>query len=197
MRITSGSNIWTALVEAKIGRADIDADQVTRYLQLARDNDLDAVITISNQFVARADHSPVNIPKVSFRKINLFHWSWNFILTEAILQQTQGLISDPEQAFILREFIRFLSHKSIDVAGFDRMPGEWPSLNTLVKTGGALKWNAPEVEAVVSAWHQETRDLALRMSRHLASSCALRLPRVHERDAAQRLRDDCHQLAER
>ena len=193
--ITSGSKTWLALIEAKIGHAGLNSEQVQRYLQLARDNGVDAVITISNQFVARPDHNPVNVPKTLTRRASLHHWSWAFVLTEAILQQQRGIVTDPEQAFVLREFIRFLSHESVGVIGFDQMPAEWRSLNALVKSGGSIRRRAPEVEEVVGAWHQETRDLALRMSRHLASSCDLRLPRSHVRDQMQRMKDDCTTLA--
>ncbi len=193
--ITSGSKTWLALIEAKIGHAGLNSEQVQRYLQLARDNGVDAVITISNQFVARPDHNPVNVPKTLTRRASLHHWSWAFVLTEAILQQQRGIVTDPEQAFVLREFIRFLSHESVGVIGFDQMPAEWRSLNALVKSGGSIRRRAPEVEEVVGAWHQETRDRALRMSRHLASSCDLRLPRSHVRDQMQRMKDDCTTLA--
>lgn len=44
---------WHCLVEAKIGRAEIDADQLTKYLNLARNNNVPALLTVSNQFVAR------------------------------------------------------------------------------------------------------------------------------------------------
>ncbi len=61
--VTNGKNTWTALVEFKIGKADLEQDQVERYLKLAKENSIDAVITISNQFVARADHPPVKVGK--------------------------------------------------------------------------------------------------------------------------------------
>ena len=129
---------WTALIEAKIGSAKIDSDQVQRYVQLARRNGLDAVITISNEFVGRPTHVPVAMPKNLLRRVSLYHWSWKFILTEAILLQSRAAITEPDQAFILREFIRFLSHDSIGVSGFERMPTEWTTLMTHLQGGGAL-----------------------------------------------------------
>ncbi len=162
--VTTGKKTWKALVEAKIGSTSLDDDQVQRYLQLARSSGTDAVITLSNQFVARPVHTPVNAPKNLTRRVDLFHWSWKMILTEAILLQTRDAIDDPDQAFILREFVRFLSHSSVGVSGFDRMPPQWREAVTLVKSGGAIAKTSAEAEAVVTAWHQETRDLALRMS---------------------------------
>lgn len=193
--VTSGKKTWKALLEAKIGKAPLEDEQVQRYLTIAREHSIDAVITISNQFAARADHSPVNVSKVLTRRVSLFHWSWKFILTEAVLLQTRDAVLDPEQAFILREFIRFLSHDSVGITGFDSMPAEWRDCVGLIRTGGSIRKTAPEALVVVSAWHQETRDLALRMSQHIATDVTVKLPRAHVNDAGQRLADDCGLLA--
>jgi hypothetical protein len=193
--VSTGRKTWKALVEAKIGSSSLDDDQVQRYLQLARSSGIAAVITLSNQFVARPAHTPVNAPKNLTRRVDLFHWSWKMILTEAILLQTRGAVRDSDQAFILREFVRFLSHGSVGVSGFDRMPPQWREAVTLVKSGGAIAKTSPEAEAVVTAWHQETRDLALRMSQHLAIDVDVKLTRAHANDSEQRLKDDCTRLS--
>lgn len=195
--VDRGRSFWSALIEAKIGNAEIDQSQIERYLNLARNNSVDAVITISNQFVARADHSPIAISKSFIRKADIYHWSWKFILTEAILLQSKAAISDPDQAFILREFIRFLSHSSIGVSGFTQMPTAWKNVGTQLQSGASLNRNSMDVIEVVKGWHQEIRDLTLRMSHHLSVDVNTRLSRTHGSDASLRLKDDCEQLAER
>lgn len=194
--VSAGSKSWQALVEAKIGSSQLDEGQVHRYLQLARQCGIDAVVTISNQFVARPIHSPVKVPKSLTRKVQLIHWSWKTVVTEAILLQAREAVRDPDQAFILREFVRFISHNSVGVSGFDRMPTQWKECVTLAKSGGVIGKASQEAEALVSAWHQETRDLALRMSQHLASDVGVKLSRAHAADADLRLKDDCAKLAE-
>ena len=193
--VTSGKKEWKALVEAKIGSASLDPEQVQRYLQIARSHSIDAVITMSNQFVARPMHSPITVPKTLTRRVGLFHWSWKMALTEALLLQTRKIIEDPDQVFLLREFIRFVSHDSIGIAGFDSMPPDWRHAVTLVKSGGTLRRSAPEAEQLISAWHQETRDLALRMSQHLATNVDIKLPRSHASDSEQRVKDDVAKLS--
>ena len=47
--IKGRSATWRCLVEVKTGSAALQADQVSRYLDWARDNELDAVLTISNE----------------------------------------------------------------------------------------------------------------------------------------------------
>lgn len=194
--VSSGKNSWKALVEAKIGGTSLDEEQVQRYLQLARDAGFDAVITISNQFVVRPTHSPVKAHKALTKKVALFHWSWKTILTEAVLLQAREAVTDPDQAFLLREFVRFLSHNSVGITGFDQMPKEWKDVVTLVKSGGTIAKGSREALMVVSAWHQEIRDLALRMSQHLATTVDLKLSRSQATNAEHFLYDDVSRLAD-
>ena len=49
--------------EADLAPFQLSAEQVERYAILAKANGIDAVITISNQLVARADHHPIKLPK--------------------------------------------------------------------------------------------------------------------------------------
>lgn len=102
IQVSRGKNTWHGLIEAKIGNAGLDQNQVERYLKLARDNSIDAVLTISNEFAPRPTHHPVAVSKNLLRRVQLFHISWTQILTEAILLQDGSQVSDPEQAFLLR-----------------------------------------------------------------------------------------------
>ena len=192
--VTTGKRRWSALVEAKVGRNEIDADQVADYVQLARANDIDAVITISNQFVALPDHHPITLPKAQLKNVELFHWSWMTLVTQATLLLSRDDVDDVDQRFILSEFLRFLHHPSAGVASFDRMNSEWKEVVGKVQAGGKLTKTAPEVENTVASWHQEIRDLCLVMSRKLGRDVDARLSRVHASDPIKRLRDDCEEL---
>jgi len=54
-------NEWTSLVEAKVGNNSLNVDQVIKYVEDARANNIDAVITISNEFTPRVDQSPLEL----------------------------------------------------------------------------------------------------------------------------------------
>ena len=188
--LTSGSRTWSALIEAKVGRSELDEDQIETYLQLAAENDVDAIITISNAFTVRPDHHPLRMPKARLRKIQLFHWSWMHLLTQATLLLSGKAVGDTDQANILAELVRFLSHPSTGVRGFERMPPPWSDIIASVRGDAALKKSSDDVQSVVAAWHQEVRDLCLIMSRLLETSVDVKLSRTHQADAKQRLRDD-------
>ncbi|MDO9468751.1 MAG: hypothetical protein Q7J36_15740 [Thiobacillus sp.] len=186
---------WNALIEAKIGNAEIDSEQVKNYAVLAKDHGMDAVITLSNQFVALPSHSPVSIGKVLARNVALFHWSWMFIITEAMLLISDDEFSTPEQKFILSGLVRFLSHESTGVRRFDRMNKEWKDVVLAVNARSALIKTSTEVMNTVAAWHQESRDISLLMTRKLNSRVRQKLSRLHTNDPTARVAEDAERLA--
>ena len=56
-----GKRDWVCLVEVKTGNNDLKDDQVSAYLDIARENGFDGVLTISNQITANVNESPVSL----------------------------------------------------------------------------------------------------------------------------------------
>ncbi len=193
IELSTGKRRWSALLEAKIGSSPLDQEQIERYLRLARDNSVDALITVSNQLAALPTHHPLDVPKALTRKSSLYHFSWTFILTEAVLLHEQSALDDAEQAFLLREFIRFFSHPSAGVSGFVSMPKEWGEAVDQIRAGARIK-KGDIGQQIVSAWYQELRDLSLLMSRMVGCNISVKLSRAHAEDAEKRLRDDVDEL---
>lgn len=100
-----GKRRWTCLVDVKTGSAALKDDQVTTYLEIARKQGFDGVLTISNQITAASSESPLSIAGRRLRSTSLWHFSWWRILTEAIVQGRYRGIADPDQAWILGELI--------------------------------------------------------------------------------------------
>jgi len=194
--VRSGSKEWRALVEAKVGLSELTADQIERYRALAKDNNIDCVITLSNQFATSPGNHPLDEVRRSRSKVPVFHWSWMHVLTTTDLLISNGEIGDADQALLLNELRRFLTHESAGVRGFDRMPPEWSSLNKLVSSGGRIPSKSPDAVVVIEAWHQETRDLSLILSRLTETSIQEKLSRKHGDDPLQRQRDELVQLRE-
>jgi hypothetical protein len=69
--VTTGKKQWTAIIEAKIGKAELQTEQVELYLDLAKEHRIDAVITLSNQFAATPTHHPVMVKKNKLRSGSL------------------------------------------------------------------------------------------------------------------------------
>jgi hypothetical protein len=195
MQLVTGAKQWTALVEAKIGNAEVGEEQLKRYLLQAKKNKINAVITITNQFVALPNHHPVKMPKALLKGVELYHWSWMYVVTQATLLLDSGEITSPDQRFILEEVLRYLSHESSGITRFDSMNREWKDVVAKVKSGAVLGKATEEVENTVSSWHQEQRDLSLVMSRKLGRQVKQKISKAHQGDPVQRLKDDCEYLA--
>ena len=96
-----GKREWKALVETKVRNTKLDEEQLCTYVNLARENDIDAVITISNQFTWKPDHHPVSLPgKTKRTKVEVYHWSWWYIVTQAYLLISNADIEDEDQHLI-------------------------------------------------------------------------------------------------
>lgn len=193
--VRTGKKVWSAIVEAKIGNATLDAEQIEKYLNIARLVHADALITLSNQFATLPTHHPVSINQKKLKTIGLYHWSWTFILTEAILCESRRGVADPDQAFILRELIRYLDHDSSGVTAFDRMPTSWKELCAHVQQGVRLSRNTPGIADNVVSWHELTRYLALNLSVELGSSVTVYLSKAHAKEANDRLQHDAAHLS--
>lgn len=161
-----GSKQWRCLVEVKTGKAQLKADQVSRYLDWARDNNFDAVLTISNEITASVKDSPLTVDKRKLRKVNLFHLSWWRILTEAIVQHRFRGISDPDQAWLLGELIAYLDHEKSGASGFTDMGEHWVSVRTSA-ANQTLRPRDPEVREVAEHWEQFVDYLALGLGQDL------------------------------
>lgn len=188
--VTNGTKVWRALIEAKVGTSQLDALQIEKYRQIAKDHKVDCVVTISNQFAMRPEHHPLEEVRKSRSKIPVFHWSWMSILTTADLLINTEAIADTDQMRLLEELRRFLTHESAGVKGFDRMPPEWSELNKLISAGGRIPAKSDDAFEVLGAWHQETKDLSLILSRQTETVVTERLSRKHRSDPTMRVKDE-------
>ena len=168
-------NEWTALIEAKVGKATLDADQVAKYVEDAKINGISAVITISNEFTPRVEQSPIDIPRRLLSKVKLYHLSWRLILSSAILLRKRADFEDREKLFVIDELIRFLRDDSVGNKSFTMMPPEWLEICSEASMGGKLKLNDQRIETVSNALIEEFSEIALNLTDHLGVECNAKL----------------------
>lgn len=188
--LRTGSREWQALVEAKVGNQTLDAEQIERYRAIAKEQKIDCVVTISNEFATAPENHPLEAVRRSRSKVPVYHWSWMSILTTADLLIANDGVKDRDQLFLLRELTRFLTHDSAGVSSFERMPPEWAELNRLVSAGGRIPAKSADAQTVLNAWHQECRDLSLILSRQTETQVRERLSRRHASDPVARVKDE-------
>src|SRR4051812_9145224 len=163
--VERGKTRWTALVEVKTGDARLADEQVTRYIDLAREHGIDTVLTISNEITARPEDSPVTVHGGKLRKVALRHLSWWRVITEAVVQHRFRGISDPDQQWILGELIAYLDHEASGASGFTDMGEKWVAVRDGARHGTLRP--GPEVRKVAERWAQFIEYLALGLSQDL------------------------------
>lgn len=193
--VTRAGATWGALVEGKTAQNTIDGTQLGMYLDLARELGLECVITISNQFASSSNQFPVEVDRRKLKKVSLHHWSWTDVLTEAVVQREHRGVSDPDQAYILGELIRYLSDPRSGVMAFASMGASW----TAVREGArarTLRRGDPAVIAVAARWDDLLRYIALELTQELGREVRHVLP-TKERSPEGRQQALQEALAER
>ncbi|HYO61167.1 MAG TPA: stress response protein, partial [Actinomycetota bacterium] len=144
----------------------------------------EAVLSISNHYVTSSTEYPIEVDRRKLRKVALHHWSWVDILTEAVVQKEHRGVSDPDQAYILNELIRYMSDTRSGVLTFEGMGPGW----TKVRDGareGTLRKNDPEVGAVAARWDDLIRYVGLDLTKLLGRDVKQILPKEERTPAAR------------
>ncbi|HEX7292196.1 MAG TPA: hypothetical protein VF250_13815 [Conexibacter sp.] len=191
--VERGSKRFTLLVEVKTGDAELRSDQVSRYLDIARVNGFDGVLTLSNAITATPSDSPVRVDGRKLRTTKLFHLSWWRVITEAVVQHRFRGVSDPDQAWILGELIAYLDHEASGASGFHDMGPSWVSVRDAAHEG-TLRATDPDAQVVCERWEQFIEHLALGLAQDLGGDVSVVRPR--KQTAEQRVQTLVRALAD-
>lgn len=185
LQSTRAGKTWTALVEVKTGSSELERPQVEGYLDVARENGHDVVLTISNHMAPAPGVHPLDVDKRKLKKVALHHLSWAEVLTVAVQQRVHRGVSDPDQAWILGELIRYLEHPRSGALDFSDMGGAWVPVREAV-AAGTLRANDKGLAEVISRWEQLLRFAALRLGRELGADVQLQVTRKEAAEPALR-----------
>jgi hypothetical protein len=173
--VTRAGKAWSALLEAKVAANQLEASQMNGYLDLARELDFQAVLSISNQYVTSSTDYPIEIDRRKVRRTKLHHWSWIDLLTQATVQKEYRGISDPDQAYILGELIRYLTDPRSGALAFEGMGGGWTAVRDGVREQ-TLRKTDEAVIITVARWDDLVRYLALSLTTELGREVRHVLP---------------------
>jgi stress response protein SCP2 len=194
IRVARAGRIWTALLEVKTGSSPLRHEQVERYLDLARQQGYDAVITLSNDLAPVGGMHPIAVDGRKLRKVALHHISWSEVLHEAQMQLAHRGVEDRLQAWLLAELIRYLEHPRSGAAGFDDMGMAWVPIREAV-AASTLRATDRKISAVTTSWEKLVRHLSLQMTSQLGVGVTPVLPRKLARDHAARAQAAAAELA--
>ncbi len=163
IRVVRGKRTWTLLVEVKTGKSELGVEQIENYLDVVRQEKFDGLLTISNQLVAVYGQHPVDINKVRYGKMSLHHISWARILATARRVNDHIGVNDQEQAWILRELIRYLDHDESGAKSFEDMGPAWNPVRTGLRQG-TLQPGDEDAERLAVRWEHLLQHLSLRLA---------------------------------
>lgn len=192
--VVRGTTVWRALVEAKVGKVELRQEQLEDYLRLAREQGCDALITLSNQFTSRPDVHPVSVNGQLTRSVKLFHWSWVYLRSAALMNAKHFGIEDPEQEYIVNELLRYLNHEKSGISDFEAMSSSWKELCEAVRQQKALNKTGADEQAAVADWHQLLRSLTLDFSTRVGKIVDVHLSRSSQQDPSKRTNEDLERL---
>lgn len=191
--VERGKTSWMCLVEVKTGTAQLGADQVNRYLDWARENRVDGVLTISNEITSSPAESPVAVDKRKLRSTRLHHLSWWHVITQAIVQHRHRGVSDPDQAWLLGELIAYLDDERSGASGFQDMGENWVKVRDGAGNG-TLRATDSEVRKVATRWDQFVDYLCLGLGQDLGREVKPVRARKHQ-DSDVRVAETANALA--
>ena len=185
LRVTRGKRSWTALVEVKTGTNDLDTEQLENYLDIAKEQGFDAVVTISNEIPAISGQHPTKVDKRKLRRVALRHWSWSHVLAQAVMQKEHRGVADPDQAWILGELIRYLEHPRSGALEFEDMGATWVTVREAVASG-TLRASDKSAPDVAGRFDALLRFTSLQLGRRLGDEVTPALTRKEIADPAVR-----------
>lgn len=194
VRVRRGQRSWTALVEVKTGGNGLGAEQLEAYLEVAREQGFDAVVTVSNEMPPVPGQHPTRVDKRKLKKVGLFHWSWSQVLSEAVLQCEHRGVADPDQAWILGELIRYLEHPRSGALEFEDMGPSWVPAREAV-AAGTLRVTDAAASEVAARFDGLVRYVSLRLGRQLGAEANPALSRKDLADPAGRVQAQVARLA--
>jgi hypothetical protein len=181
IRAKLGKKTWTALVEVKTGDNDLRSEQLESYLEVAKAQGFDALITISNEIPPASGVHPTTVDKRKLTKVALHHWSWSEVLTQAVLQKQFKGVSDPDQAWILGELIRYLEHPRSGALSFHDMGAAWVSVREAISAGTLRSYDKGVVD-VTTQFDALINFTCLLLGRRLGVRVVPELSRAQARD---------------
>jgi hypothetical protein len=192
--VERGTSRWSCLVEVKTGANELRAEQIEAYLEVAKAHGFAGLLTISNTIVSAPDELPYQLDQRKLKQVTVRHMSWWRLLTTAIVQKEHRGISDPDQAWILGELIRYLQDDRSGASGFEDMGDKWVAVRDGARDQ-TLKPSDPSVRDVAERWEQSIEYISLELRQILGRPVSPVWPRDTDRQArvvtaAKRLAQD-------
>jgi hypothetical protein len=186
--VTRAGKIWRCLVEVKVGSSPIEREQVEKYLQLARQEDVSALITISNEAAINGGLPVAGVNKSLLKGVTVVHLSWERLLSEARLLRGQDRVEDTDQQWMLDEWIQYVSDPASRIVDPPSLGPRFGDVLTAAKEGN-LAGAALAVRDVCGHWDGFLQKVADRLRADLHVDVCAAMTSAERQDNELRLRN--------
>ena len=169
-----GKTTWSSFTEAKADNANIRPEQIQDYTSLAHTLDVDAVISISNEFASTPADLPYHLGARQRKNRSVFHFSWAEIRTFTELFWDETEKCTPAELAVLEQCLEYFWEKGSGITTYDAMPVDWPKF--VESSGTELGFNTKTagITEIVHGWQQEKRDLCAKLIYETRKSIVMR-----------------------
>lgn len=194
IQITKGKRVWRALVEFKTGKNDLELTQINNYLDIAKQEGIDALVTVSNQILDSTNAHPTQgIDQRRIRATKLVHLSWLKIITECIILSEHTGVEDTERDWILKELIRFLQADASGASEFNDMGPNWTAVRDNIKNG-SIKRPDETVIDVVTRFENLIKYCAMSLSAKSGVNATVIVDSIATKDGKKFLQSEAQKL---
>ena len=165
------------------------------YLEVARRNGIQALLTISNQTSVADGVHPAKIDKRKLKHVDLHNLAWSEVLSRAVIEEEHRGVADPDQAYILGELIRYLEHPRSGALEFDDRGSSWVPVRNAV-ADGTLRQNNQEAADVAGRFEALLRFTALQLGTRLGTDVTVVHSRKELTDPSSRISSQVTSLVE-
>ncbi len=185
-----GKKEWVALLEVKTGDSKLEKKQIDDYMSLAREHGCHTVITVSNEVVSSTGDHPVSVDGRRLRSVPLKHLSWDKLMAKARTLSSKAEVSDPDQAWILNEWIKYVRDPRSKIMIEPTLGRDWNDVVGAARSG-ALSATRKKLEAVAQYWDDYLRRAAFELQAELGVKVEPRVSTKEKADYRIRLEKLC------
>ena len=190
IRVVRGNTQWSALVEVKVGDSPLDPEQIDIYHKLAGEEGVDALVTISNQAALPNGRPPVALDGRRLRRVPVVHLSWERLLAEARLLSNQKEVEDPDQHWMLDEWIKYVAAEESRIIDPPSLGVYWSVVLQAAKEQ-KLSAVSSQLTDVTEHWDAFLKKLALRLRAKMGADVQRRTSRADVKNPDGRISNAC------
>jgi len=155
--------VWSALMVTRASGVKLETDALAYCVEIAKQNQVNAILTVSDTFTLRPGVLPVDIEKTLIENLEIFHLPWGriYTVTKQVLLSDAGLSADDSAR--LNDFIAYMEDKTGCLKADSRLQAETSSIARLITSGGAIDPTSNDVLNIVAGWHQNLKFLNFKL----------------------------------